>query len=119
MRMSIAHVLAVVHVSDIEAARKWYAALFGRPEDNNPMPTLVEWQVLPGAWVQVFHDPGKAGTDEVNFAVDDLETHIAELEGRGLEPGEITDASKGVRLSRFDDPDGNTIGLIGGFRVEY
>ena len=67
--MSIAHVLAVVHVSDIEASRNWYASLFGRPEDNNPMPSLVEWQVLPGAWVQVFHDAEKAGTDELNVAV--------------------------------------------------
>ncbi|MDA2891530.1 VOC family protein [Mycolicibacterium sp. BiH015] len=117
--MSIEHVLAVVHVSDIEAGRQWYARLFGRPEDNNPMPSLVEWQVLPGAWVQVFHDPDRAGTDEVNFAVDDLERHIDELAGRGLEPGGIADASKGVRLSRLRDPDGNVVSLIGGFRVEY
>ena len=117
--MALAHVLAVVHVSDVEAGRRWYAQLFGRPEDNNPMPSLVEWQVLPGAWVQVFHDPDRAGTDEVNFAVDDLEAHIAQLKGRGLEPGDIVDVSKGVRLSRFSDPDGNVVSLIGGFRVEY
>lgn len=117
--MSIAHVLAVVHVSDIEAGRQWYTRLFGRQEDNNPMPSLVEWQVLPGAWVQVFHDPDKAGTDDLNLAVDDLEGHIEELKGRGLEPGDIVEATKGVRLSRFGDPDGNVVSLIGGFRVEY
>ncbi|WP_460358991.1 VOC family protein [Mycobacterium sp. ZZG] len=117
--MSIAHVLAVVHVRDIAMSRQWDASLFGRGEDNNPMPTLVEWQVLPGAWVQVFHDPDRAGTDELNVAVDDLESHIAELTQRGLHPGDIVDASKGVRLSRFPDPDGNIIGLIGGFRVDY
>lgn len=117
--MSLVHALAVVHVRDIAISRQWYASLFARAEDNNPMPALVEWQVLPGAWVQVFHDPDKAGTDEVNFAVDDLEGHIAELRGRGLEPGEIVDASRGVRLSRFSDPDGNVVGLIGGFREHY
>ncbi|WP_231750737.1 VOC family protein [Mycobacterium sp. NAZ190054] len=100
--MSITHVLAVVHVTDIATSRRWYESLFGRPEDNNPMPTLVEWQVLPGAWVQVFHDPDKAGIDEINFAVDDLEGHIAELAGRGLAPGDIVDASKGVRLSAVE-----------------
>ena len=54
--MSIEHVLAVVPVSDLQASSRWYEALFGRPADNNPMPTLAEWQVVPGGWVQVFTD---------------------------------------------------------------
>lgn len=47
--MSIEHVLAVVPVSDLERADAWYEALFGRPADNRPMPTLVEWQVTRAA----------------------------------------------------------------------
>lgn len=117
--MSIAHLLAVVPVTDVEAGSNWYATLFGRPEDNNPMPSLVEWQVLPGAWVQVFHDEARAGTGCVNLAVDDLDGCVAELRRRGLEPADITMANKGVRLSSLTDPDGNTVGLIGGFRVTY
>ncbi len=107
--MSITHVLAVVPVSDIARSRQWYAALFGRAEDNNPMSTLVEWQVVPGGWVQVFTDEGRAGSGTVNFAVDDLEAHLAELRGRGLAPGEITVADKGIRLAALIDPDGNTV----------
>ena len=117
--MSIDHVLAVVPVSDVDKSAQWYADLFGRPADNNPMPTLVEWQARPGAWVQVFHDAERAGSGLLNFAVDDLEAHLDELRTRGLAPGEIVDANKGVRLSTITDPDGNTIRLIGGFRVEY
>ena len=117
--MSIEHVLAVVPVSDLQTSNRWYAALFGRPADNNPMPTLVEWQVVPGGWVQVFSDAERAGTGLLNFAVDDLEAHAAELRKRGLTPGEFVDANKGVRLSTLTDPDRNTIRLIGGFRVEY
>lgn len=117
--MTIAHVLGVVPVSDIAQSTRWYASLFGRTEDNNPMPSLVEWQVLPGAWVQVFHDEERAGSTQLNLAVDDLDGHVAELRERGLQPSDITDASKGVRLSRVTDPDGNVIGLIGGFRVDY
>jgi hypothetical protein len=74
---------------------------------------------VPGGWVQVFTDAERAGSGLLNFAVDDLETHLADLRERGLEPGEITGASKGVHLSMVTDPDGNTISLIGGFRVEY
>jgi glyoxylase I family protein len=117
--VSIQHVLAVAPVSDLGAANAWYQKLFGRPADNNPMPVLVEWQVVPGAWVQVFVDAERAGTGLLNFAVDDLEAHVAEAADRGLAPGAIVEANKGVRLCTITDPDGNLIRLIGGFRVEY
>ena len=117
--MSINHVLAVVSVSDLEKNRQWYASLFGRPADNYPMSTLVEWQVLPGAWVQVFVDPDRAGSGLLNFAVDDLENHLAEVGGRGIDSEAIVDANKGVRTCAVTDPDGNTIRFIGGFRVDY
>lgn len=39
--------------------------------------------------------------------------------GRGIETGELVDADKGVRLCSIDDPDGNTITLIGNFRERY
>jgi hypothetical protein len=117
--MSIEHVLAVVPVSDLQVSSRWYEALFGRPADNNPMPTLAEWQVVPGAWVQIFIDSERAGSGLLNFAVEDLPTHVDGLRQRGLEPGDITGANKGVHLSAITDPDGNTISLIGGFRVQY
>jgi glyoxylase I family protein len=117
--MSIEHVLAVVPATDVERSRPWYEALFGRAADNNPMSTLIEWQVVPGGWVQVFADQRRAGSTAVNFAVQDLDAHVDDLKQRGLEPGEIVDANKGVRLSALTDPDGNTITLIGGFRVQY
>ncbi|ART73676.1 glyoxalase [Mycobacterium dioxanotrophicus] len=117
--MPIQHVLAVVPVSDLASSNQWYEAMFGRPADNNPMPNLVEWQVVPGGWVQVFIDAERAGSTLINFAVDDLEDHLEELRRRGLQPGEITDAAKGVRLSTITDPDENTIRLVGGFRVQY
>lgn len=117
--MSFEHVLAVVPVADLDVANAWYEKFFGRPADNNPMPVLVEWQVVPGGWVQVFIDEQRAGSGLVNFAVDDLEAHVAQAGGRGLNPGEIEGVDKGVRLSTIQDPDGNVIRLIGGFRVEY
>ena len=117
--MAIEHVLAVVPVSDIDASAQWYAALIGRPADNNPMPSLVEWQVLPGAWVQVFSDPDRAGSGLLNFAVDDLERHLGEIAERSIKSDAIVDASKGVRTCAVTDPDGNTINFIGGFRVDY
>jgi hypothetical protein len=55
----------------------------------------------------------------LNFAVDDLDQHVAEVSGRGLAPGAIETVNKGVQLSAIPDPDGNTITFIGNFRVQY
>jgi glyoxylase I family protein len=115
----VEHVLAVVAVSDIEAGRSWYTKLFGRGPDNNPMPNLVEWQVIDGAWVQVTEDPARAGSGMLNLAVSDIEEGARELREMGLETGEIIDANKGVRLCPTTDPDSNQIHLVGNFRVKY
>jgi glyoxylase I family protein len=117
--MSIQHVLAVIPVTDIDVAAAFYGKLFGRPADNNPMPVLVEWQVVPGGWLQVFVDEERAGSGLVNFAVDDLAEHVRRARENGLEPGEIVGVNKGVELSTLNDPDGNVIRLIGNFRVQY
>jgi glyoxylase I family protein len=118
--MSIDHVLAVVPVADFEAAHEWYERLFGRPADNLPMKgQLVEWRVTEGGWVQVTRDADRAGSALLNFAVDDLDQHVADLSGRELASGAIETVNKGVQLSAIRDPDGNTITFIGHFRVQY
>jgi glyoxylase I family protein len=116
----ITHVLAVVAVADFGAAHTWYERLFGRPADNVPMAdSLAEWRVTGNGWVQVTRDPDRAGTSQVNFAVDDLDRHIADVSGRGLVPGAVRTVTKGVQLSEIRDPDGNTITFIGNFRISY
>jgi len=117
--MTIDHVLAVVPVSDMGAARSWYERLFGRPPDNRPMDTLAEWRMTDTGWVQVFLDPERAGSTLLNFAVDDLDVHVADLGARGLPLSAIETANKGVRLSATVDPDGNRITFIGNFRITY
>ncbi|MDP9164641.1 MAG: VOC family protein [Actinomycetota bacterium] len=117
--MSFQHVLSVVPVSELGVSKAWYQKLFGRAPDNEPMPVLAEWQVVPGGWVQVFVDEERAGSGLVNFAVDDLAARVAEAAERGLAPGEIEGVNKGVELSTLTDPDGNLIRLIGNFRVVY
>jgi predicted enzyme related to lactoylglutathione lyase len=118
--MSIEHVLAVVPVTDFEAAHAWYERLFGRPADNLPMAgRLVEWRVTENGWVQVTLDADRAGTGLLNFAVDDLDRQITDISGRGLTPGAIETVNKGVQLCAIADPDGNRITFVGNFRVKY
>jgi catechol 2,3-dioxygenase-like lactoylglutathione lyase family enzyme len=115
----VEHVLAVVAVRDIGTARAWYGKLFGREPDNDPMPNLIEWQVVPGGWVQVTEDARRAGYGLLNLAVSDLDEGVRELREMGLDPGEIIEANKGVRLCPLPDPDGNSIQLVGNFREVY
>lgn len=110
--MSTTKVLAVVPVSDFDATVSWYERFFGRPADARPMPGLADWHVSDTAWVQVFRDPGRAGRTLLNFAVDDMATHIAELSGRGIGVGEVTTTSKNAKLAPVADPEGNSITLI-------
>jgi hypothetical protein len=118
--MSIDHVLAVVPVADFEAAHVWYERLFSRPADNLPMEgRLVEWRVTDSGWVQVTRDADRARSTLLNFAVDDLDRHVAGVSGRGLARGAIETVNKGVQLPAIRDPDGNTITFIGDFRVQY
>jgi len=83
------------------------------------MDTLAEWHVTDTGWVQVFHDPERAGSVLLNFAVDDLENHVAELSGRGLAINSVETVNRGVQLSTVIDPDGNRITFIGNFRPRY
>lgn len=117
--MSIDQILAVVPVTDLDTAQPWYELLFGRPEDNHPMDTLVEWRITDSGWIQVFQHPERAGSTLLNFAVDDPDKHGTELVGRGLALGDIQSANRGVRLSTGIDPDGNRITFIGSFRNVY
>jgi glyoxylase I family protein len=105
--MSIDHVLAVIPVADFEAAHAWYERLFGRLADNLPMEgRLVEWRVTDSGWVQVTRDADRAGWALLNFALDDLDQHVADVSGRRLAPGAIETVNKGVQLSAIRDPEG-------------
>jgi glyoxylase I family protein len=103
-RLSIEHVLAVVPVADFDVAHEWYERLFGRSADNLPMEgLLVEWRLTETGWVQVTLDPERAGSGLLNLAVDNLESHVADVSKRGLSPGEITRVNKGVQLCGISD----------------
>lgn len=118
--MAIDHTLAVVAVSDFDTSHDWYRRFFGTEATNVPMPgSLAEWRTTDTGWIQMFHAPEHAGHSLANIAVDDIGRFIATLLERGIETGEIIDANKGVQICSIDDPDGNTITLIGNFRTQY
>jgi hypothetical protein len=70
---------------------------------------LVEWRVTDMPRIQLCHDPDRAGSRLLNFGVDDWDTHVAELAGRGLILGSIETVNKSVRASTVVEPAGNRI----------
>jgi len=91
----------------------------GDPDDLTAFGNLDLVKQTGAGWVQVTLDTDRAGSGLLNLAVDDLAATREELATRGVDPAEIQPVNQGVELSAMSDPDGNTITLIGNFRVHY
>jgi hypothetical protein len=63
--------------------------------------------------VFIVQRPEHAGHAMHTLIVDDLDTLVAEIARRGLEPAKLEMYSNGVRKTTYVDPDGNEIGFGG------
>ncbi|MGW2660706.1 VOC family protein [Nocardia tengchongensis] len=103
-------------VTDFSAADRWYTCLFGRAADVVVEPGIeAMWQLGDTVFVYIVVDPERAGHALVNIAVPDLETAVAEIGSRGVDPGPFILVGPGGSAGRkapFVDPDGNSIFVI-------
>ena len=106
--MPITTALAAVAVADLTEATKFYTRLFNRPADEQPMPTLAQWNLEPAGGVQVVKDATRSGSSLLTLIVTDFDELLNSLGNRGIETGEVI---SGVisRIAQVKDPDGNTI----------
>ena len=110
--MQVNKILAGIAVPDFDRGREWYATLFGRPADADPMPGLTEWHAPDGV-VQLVDDAERAGGSLVTVWVTDARAALAELAARGgpaTEPDETT--SDKVVFATLNDPDNNAITIV-------
>ncbi|MEU6479720.1 VOC family protein [Streptomyces sp. NPDC047017] len=110
--MDIARVLMVAPVGRVEEAVIWYERLLGRPADSRPMPSLADWHLTSGGWLQVFEDSERAGSALLNLEVPDLNVALAELKRRGLSTEPVQAGGTRTRFAALQDPDGNRITLL-------
>ena len=103
---------AGVRVRDLAAARSWYERLLGEPSFF-PNATEVVWTVAGDRFLYIQEDAQHAGGALITVFVDDLDSRIAEIASRGLEPAESETYSNGVRKAIYRDGDGNEIGFGG------
>jgi predicted enzyme related to lactoylglutathione lyase len=118
------HAFSGFSVNDTEAARQFYGGTLGLEVSDGPM-GILQLSLPGGARVIMYpkpdHEP--ASFTILNFAVDDVEAAVDELNGRGVQtkiyddPGLPTDAKgimrgNGPDIAWFKDPAGNVLAVL-------
>jgi hypothetical protein len=106
--MPISNALASVAVKDLKSSSEWYAALFGRPADSQPMAGLVAWRFARGGWLQVYELAERAGSGSVTLTVNDMQEVVAHLKAIGIDTSQRS-FGEGMNTLMITDPDGNHI----------
>ena len=85
----VKQIYAGVLTANLEQARSWYASVFGRDADTNPMSGLYEWNVgecvlqlvdlAKVREIQSLPDWGSPGASSVTLVVDDIKAITANL----------------------------------------
>ena len=104
---------AGIPVNDYAAALPWYEKLLGGPPSFLPTDTEAVWELAEHRFVYIVQQPGHAGHARHTVFVDDLDTLVAQIASRGLEPATEETYGNGVRKTTYRDPDGNEIGFGG------
>ncbi len=104
---------AGIPVADYAAARSWYERLLGSPPAFFPHDTEAVWELAEHRYVYIVQQPEHAGHARHTLFVDDLDTLVAQIADRGLDPWNRETYANGVRKITYSDPDGNEIGLGG------
>ena len=104
---------AGIPVNDMPAALAWYEKLFGSPPTFIAGDTEAVWDLAEHRAVFIELAPAHAGHARHSIFVDDLDTTVAGIGARGLEPVKRETYGNGVRKAAFADPDGNEVGFGG------
>jgi catechol 2,3-dioxygenase-like lactoylglutathione lyase family enzyme len=105
------YLFAGVAVSDFAAALAWYESLLGSPPAFFPHDTEAVWELAEHRSLYIVQRPEHAGHAMHTVIVDDLDTVVAQMAERGLEPANRETYANGVRKTSYADPDGNEIGF--------
>ena len=113
--MEIETAFLSIAADDFEAEGRWWTDLIGRPPDRFPVSDCKEWDLAPELLFQVRDTPGGRRT-AVSLRVADLGPVLDRIRGAGIDapdpspvPGFDT-----LRMSAFEDPEGNPVALLDG-----
>jgi predicted enzyme related to lactoylglutathione lyase len=111
--MSVRGLTLAIHVGEREQALAFYCALIGRDPDMGPDPDFYEWEISPGAWLQLATGRVeiKPSSFRVRLKVDDIDKAVEILRAKGFEPGPIKRLPGLVTFANLTDPWGNPLGV--------
>jgi hypothetical protein len=100
-------------VPDVGAAAGFYRRLFGRDPDFAPHEDFLEWQAVPGTWVQVCPGTATGGTGRLRFGVADIRAAVAWAEASlRVACAPIHSLPGVVAFTDFTDPYGHGWGFF-------
>jgi len=111
--MSVRGLTVAVHVGDREEALAFYCALIGRDPDLGPDPDFYEWEISPGAWLQLATGRSEItpSSFRLRLQVENIEESVAILSRKGFEPDTIKRLPGLVAFANLTDPWGNPLGV--------
>ena len=111
--MSVRGLTVALHVGDRDEALAFYCALIGRDPDLGPDPDFYEWEISPGAWLQLAtgREDIKPSSFRLRLQVEDIDASVVLLSHKGFEPGEIRRLPGLVAFANITDPWGNPLGV--------
>lgn len=104
---------AGISVRDYQEALGWYEQLLGSEPSFLPNATEAVWELAEHRFVFIEERPHHAGHAMHTIFVDDLDSVVEGITGRGVEPAQRETYSNGVRKVTYRDADGNEIGFGG------
>lgn len=103
-----------VRVTDFEEGLHWYKTLLNKEPDFTPHSGFAEWELIPGAWLQVAEGKPAEGCGPLRLGVRSLEGErsrlVRELDVELFEIYEREEVP--VKWATFSDPWGNQIGFF-------
>lgn len=104
---------AGISIADYAVALKWYEQLLGSPPSFLPNDIEAVWELAEHRYLYIEKRPEHAGHGKYTLFVDDLDSVVAQISQRGLNPDQQETYDNGVRKITYRDPDGNEIGFGG------
>ncbi|MBT2680197.1 VOC family protein [Bacillus sp. ISL-35] len=103
-----------VRVTDFEEGFRWYKILLKKEPDFTPHNGFAEWELIPGAWLQVAEGTTSGGSGPLRLGVRSIEEERSRLvKDLDVDLFEIYERKEvPVKWATFSDPWGNQIGFF-------
>lgn len=103
-----------VRVTNIDEGHKWYQTLLKKELNFSPNDTFLEWEIIPGCWLQVAEGTPTVGSGPLRLGITNIEEErdrvMNDLKVEYFDIHSIEGVP--VKWGTFSDPWGNRIGFF-------